>query len=166
MEPTLFGIVSESFATGSMEFYLSYATSRRILLTLDNGRYHPTESIADKISPLLLYLDQLLHHVSRGVCWDSDHVVTLTDDLQAIAGEIVRNNALEQVHIGLDYFDASIYWLTAWIIGARNNLRALLLALLELYDRLKQLEAHGDFFSYLVLQEEPKAMPASSVWED
>jgi L-rhamnose isomerase len=152
VEPKLFGIVSESYSTGSMEFYLSYATSRRILLTIDSGRSHPTESIADKVSSLLLYLDQLLLHVSRSVCWDSDHVVTLTDDLQVIAGKIVRNNALEQVHIGLDYFDASIYRLTAWIIGARNRLRALLLALLEPYDRLKQLEAHGDFSSYLAFQ--------------
>ena len=114
-----------------MEFYAAYALSRKILLTLDSGHFHPTETIADKISSLLIYLDQLLLHVSRGVRWDSDHVVTFNDDLQAIAQEIVRNDALERVHIGLDYFDASINRVAAWTIGARNTLRALLMALLE-----------------------------------
>ena len=103
---------------------LAYAVSRKILLTLDSGHFHPTETIADKISSLLLYLDELLLHVSRGVRWDSDHVVTFTDDLQAIAQEIVRGDALERVHIGLDYFDASINRVAAWTIGARNTLRA------------------------------------------
>ena len=123
----------------------AYAVSRKILLTLDSGHFHPTETIADKISSLLLYLDQLLLHVSRGVRWDSDHVVTFTDDLQAIAREIVRNNALERVHIGLDYFDASINRIAAWTIGARNTLRALLLALLEPHDRLRQLGSRRRF---------------------
>jgi L-rhamnose isomerase len=148
-----------------MEFYIGYAISRKILLTLDSGHFHPTETIADKFSSLLLYLDQLLLHVSRGVRWDSDHVVTFTDDLQALAGEIVRNNALERVHIGLDYFDASINRIAAWTIGARNTLRALLLALLEPYNRLKQMEAEGDFSSRLALQEELKAFPANAVWD-
>jgi len=165
VEPKLFGIGSESYVTGSMEFYTAYAVSRKILLTLDSGHFHPTETIADKISSLLLYLDQLLLHVSRGVRWDSDHVVTFTDDLQAIAGEIVRNNALERVHIGLDYFDASINRIAAWTIGARNTLRALLLGLLEPHDRLKQLEIEGDYSRRLALQEELKAMPSNAVWD-
>jgi len=165
VEPKLFGIGSESYVAGSMEFYTSYAITRKILLTLDSGHFHPTESIADKISSLLLYLDQLLLHVSRGVRWDSDHVVTFTDDLQAVAQEIVRNDALDRVHIGLDYFDASINRIAAWVIGARNTLRALLLALLEPQDRLKQMEADGDFSSRLALQEELKSMPANAAWD-
>lgn len=165
VEPKLFGIGSESYVTGSMEFYLAYAVSRKILLTLDSGHFHPTETIADKISSLLLYLDQLLLHVSRGVRWDSDHVVTFTDDLQAIAGEIVRNDALERVHIGLDYFDASINRIAAWTIGARNTLRALLNALLEPHHMINQFESEGDFSSRLALQEELKVMPANAVWD-
>jgi L-rhamnose isomerase len=165
VEPKLFGIGSESYVTGSMEFYTAYTVSRKILLTLDSGHFHPTETIADKISSLLLYLDQLLLHVSRGVRWDSDHVVTFTDDLQAIMGEIVRNDALERVHIGLDYFDASINRIAAWTIGARNTLRSLLLALLEPHDRLMQMEAEEDFSSRLALQEELKVMPANAVWD-
>jgi L-rhamnose isomerase len=148
-----------------MEFYLAYAVSRKVLLTLDAGHFHPTETIADKISSLLLYLDQLLLHVSRGVRWDSDHVVTFNDDLQAITQEIVRNDALERIHIGLDYFDASINRVAAWTIGARNTLRALLVALLEPQKLLKQFEAEGDFSSRLALQEELKSMPFSAVWD-
>lgn len=165
VEPKLFGIGSESYVTGSMEFYTAYAVSRRILLTLDSGHFHPTETIADKISSLLIYLDELLLHVSRGVRWDSDHVVTFNDDLQAIAQEIVRADALERIHIGLDYFDASINRLAAWTIGARNTLRALLNALLEPLDTLKSLEANGDFSQRLALQEELKAMPSQAVWD-
>ena len=165
VEPKLFGIGSESYVVGSMEFYEAYALSRKILLTLDAGHFHPTETIADKISALLLYLDQLLLHVSRGVRWDSDHVVTFTDDLQAITQEIVRNDALERVHVGLDYFDASINRVAAWTIGARNTLRALLLALLEPRDMLKQYEIDGDFSSRLALLEELKSMPFSAVWD-
>jgi L-rhamnose isomerase len=149
----------------SMEFYLAYAVSRKILLTLDSGHFHPTESIADKISALLLYLDQLLLHVSRGVRWDSDHVVTFTEDLQAIVREIVRGDALERVHIGLDYFDASINRVAAWTIGARNTLRALLAVLLEPADRLATFELEGDFTSRLALQEELKSMPVGAVWD-
>ena len=166
VEPKLFGIGSESYVVGSMEFYLAYALSRSILLTLDAGHFHPTETIADKISALLLYLDQLLLHVSRGVRWDSDHVVTFNDDLQAIAQEIVRNDALERIHIGLDYFDASINRVAAWTIGARNTLRALLVALLEPQERLRKYEIEGDFSSRLALQEELKAMPFSAVWDE
>jgi L-rhamnose isomerase len=165
VEPKLFGIGSESYVTGSMEFYTAYAVSRKVLLTLDAGHFHPTETIADKISSLLIYLDQLLLHVSRGVRWDSDHVVTFNDDLQAIAQEVVRNDALERIHIGLDYFDASINRIAAWTIGSRNTLRAFLLALLEPLDTLKRLETEGDFSTRLALQEELKAMPASTVWD-
>jgi L-rhamnose isomerase len=165
VEPKLFGIGSESYVVGSMEFYAAYALSRKILLTLDAGHFHPTETISDKISSMLIYLDQLLLHVSRGVRWDSDHVVTFNDDLQAITQEIVRNDALERVHIGLDYFDASINRIAAWTIGARNTLRGLLNALLEPSDLLKQSEASGDFSTRLALQEELKAMPAGAVWD-
>ena len=165
VEPKLFGIGSESYVVGSMEFYSAYALSRKILLTLDSGHFHPTESIADKISALLIYFKKLLLHVSRGVRWDSDHVVTFNDDTQAIANEIVRNDGLERVHIGLDYFDASINRVAAWTIGARNTLRALLVALLEPRDMLRQYEVEGDYSSRLALQEELKSMPFSAVWD-
>ena len=165
VEPKLFGIGSESYVTGSMEFYTAYAVSRKVLLTLDSGHFHPTETIADKISSLLLYLDELLLHVSRGVRWDSDHVVTFNDDLQAIAQEIVHANALNRVHIGLDYFDASINRIAAWTVGARNTLKALLFALLEPTEQLKQLELEGDYASRLALQEELKTMPHNAVWD-
>ena len=165
VEPKLFGIGSESYVVGSMEFYSAYALSRKILLTLDSGHFHPTESIADKISALLIYFKELLLHVSRGVRWDSDHVVTFNDDTQAIANEIVRNDSLERVHIGLDYFDASINRVAAWTIGARNTLRALLVALLEPRDMLRQYEVEGDYSSRLALQEELKSMPFSAVWD-
>jgi len=165
VEPKLFGLGSESYVVGSMEFYSAYALTHKILLTLDSGHFHPTESISDKISSLLIYHDQLLLHVSRGVRWDSDHVVTFNDDLQAIANEIIRNNALERIHIGLDYFDASINRVAAWTIGARNTLRALLIALLEPQDVLKKFEVEGDFSSRLALQEELKSMPFSAVWD-
>ncbi|HZD57365.1 MAG TPA: L-rhamnose isomerase [Anaerolineales bacterium] len=165
VEPKLFGIGSESYVAGSMEFYCAYALSHKILLTLDSGHFHPTETIADKISSLLLFLDQLLLHVSRGVRWDSDHVVTFNDDLQAIAQEIIRNEALERIHIGLDYFDASINRIAAWTIGARNTLRALLAALLEPRELLINFEAAGDFSSRLALQEELKSFPAGAVWD-
>jgi L-rhamnose isomerase len=165
VEPKLFGLGSESYVTGSMEFYLAYAIQRSILLTLDSGHFHPTESIADKISSLMLFLDGLLLHVSRGVRWDSDHVVTYTDDLQAIAREIVRSGALDRIHIGLDYFDASLNRIAAWTIGARNTLRALLNALLEPVEKLSKYENEGDFAGRLALQEELKVLPAGAVWD-
>jgi L-rhamnose isomerase len=165
VEPKLFGIGSESYVVGSMEFYTAYAITRGVLLTLDAGHFHPTESIADKISSLLIYLDELLLHVSRGVRWDSDHVVTFSDELQAIAYEIVHQDAIQRIHIGLDYFDASINRVAAWTIGARNTLRALLFALLQPHDLLNRLETQGEFSQRLALQEELKAMPASAVWD-
>lgn len=165
VEPKLFGIGSESYVVGSMEFYSGYAQSREILLTLDSGHFHPTESIADKISSMLLYLDQLLLHVSRGVRWDSDHVVTFDDDLQAIAREIVRADALDRIHIGLDYFDASINRVAAWTIGARNTIRALLNAMLEPLEMMKAFEVEGDYSQRLAIQEESKVLPSGAVWD-
>jgi len=164
VEPKLFGIGSESYVVGSHEFYLGYATTRKKLLTLDSGHYHPTESVADKISSVLQFLPEIMLHVSRGVRWDSDHVVTLTDDLQAIAREIVANDYLDRVHIGLDYFDASINRIAAWVIGARNMLRALLIALLE-PPAIKAAERAGDHTSRLALQEEAKTLPFAAVWD-
>jgi len=164
VEPKLFGIGSESYVVGSHEFYLGYAVSRKKLLTLDAGHYHPTEGIADKISSVLQYLPEILLHVSRGVRWDSDHVVILNDDLLAIAREIVANDFIGRVHIGLDYFDASINRVAAWTIGTRNLLRALLIALLEPTARLRAAEAAGDYTTRLALQEEIKSLPFGAVW--
>ena len=142
VEGKLFGIGCESYTVGSHEFYYGYALTRGKLLTLDSGHYHPTETITDKISSVLMYLPELLLHVSRGVRWDSDHVVVLNDDLEAIAQELVRGHFLDRVHIGLDYFDASINRVAAWTIGTRNMLKALLKALLEPADTLRH--ARGD----------------------
>ena len=164
VEPKLFGIGSESYVVGSHEFYLGYAVSRKKLLTLDAGHYHPTEGIADKISSALQFVPEILLHVSRGVRWDSDHVVILNDDLLAIAREIVANGFEKRVHIGLDYFDASINRVAAWTIGARNLLRALLIALLE-PAAIKTAEARGDFTARLALQEEAKTLPFGAVWD-
>lgn len=165
VEAKLFGIGSESYVVGSHEFYLGYAITNQTLLCLDAGHFHPTETIADKISAILLYVPELLLHVSRGVRWDSDHVVTLTDDLQASMQEIVRGDFLDRVHMGLDFFDASINRIAAWVIGTRSTLKALLLALLEPIDRLRALEAAGDFTARLALLEELKGMPAGAVWD-
>ncbi len=165
VEPKLFGIGAESYTPGSHEFYLGYAVSRGTLLTLDAGHYHPTEGIADKISSVLCYLPELALHVSRGVRWDSDHVVTLTDELQAIAQEIVWGGYLGRVRIGLDYFDASINRIAAWTIGARNMLKALLLALLAPIEQLKRAELEGDYTSRLALLEDAKLLPAGAVWD-
>jgi L-rhamnose isomerase len=165
VEPKLFGIGSESYVVGSHEFYIGYALTRKKLLTLDAGHYHPTEGIADKLSSVLQFLPEMLLHVSRGVRWDSDHVVVLNDDLLAIAREIVANGYLDRIHIGLDFFDASINRIAAWTIGTRNMLIALLIALLEPTDRLRVLEAEGDFTSRLALQEELKTLPFGAVWD-
>jgi L-rhamnose isomerase len=164
VEPKLFGIGSESYVAGSHEFYLGYAVSRNKLLTLDAGHYHPTESIADKISSVLQFLPEILLHVSRGVRWDSDHVVILNDDLLAIAREIVVNGYINCVHIGLDYFDGSINRVAAWTIGARNMVRALLIALLET-PLIRRAEVVGDFTARLALQEEAKTLPFGVVWD-
>ncbi len=165
VEGKLFGLGSESYVVGSHEFYLGYAIANHKLLTLDSGHFHPTETIADKISSVLIYLDEILLHVSRGVRWDSDHVVIFNDDLQAIAQEIVRGGFLSRVHIGLDYFDASINRVAAWVVGARGTLKALLAALLEPLDAMRRLEASGDYTRRLALLEELKGMPFGAVWD-
>jgi len=165
VEGKLFGIGSESYVVGSHEFYLSYALSRKILLTLDCGHFHPTEMVSDKLSAILTFMDEVQLHVSRGVRWDSDHVVVLSDELEAIAQELVRGGYLDRVHIGLDYFDASINRIAAWVIGSRNMLRALLLALVEPTERLRQMELSGDFTGRLTLLEELKSMPYGPVWD-
>lgn len=165
VEGKLFGIGSESYVVGSHEFYLGYAIQNNILLCLDAGHFHPTEVISDKISSVLTYLDEILLHVSRGVRWDSDHVVILSDELRAIAEEIVRGDYLERVHIGLDFFDASINRVAAWVIGTRCMIEALLLALLEPTDKLRQMELSGDYTSRLAMLEELKTMPFGAVWD-
>lgn len=165
VESKLFGIGSESYMVGSHEFYLGYALENETLLCLDAGHFHPTETIADKLSSVLLYLDRVLLHVSRGVRWDSDHVVTLSDDLRLIMQEVVRGGFLERVHLGLDFFDASINRVAAWVIGTRNAQRALLMALLEPLDTLRDLEAKGDYTARLALLEELKGLPFGAVWD-
>jgi L-rhamnose isomerase len=165
VESKLFGIGSESYVVGSHEFYMGYAIANNILLCLDTGHFHPTEVVSDKISSVLTFLDEILLHVSRGVRWDSDHVVILSDELAAIAKEIVRGDYLDRVHIGLDFFDASINRVAAWVIGTRCMLKALLIALLEPTDKLRQMEAAGDLTSRLAMLEELKTLPFGSVWD-
>lgn len=166
VESKLFGIGAESYTAGSAEYYLGYAVSRQKLLTLDAGHYHPTEMISEKISPVLLFCPGLLLHVSRPVRWDSDHVVLLDDELQAIAKELVRSGKLaEKIHVGLDYFDASINRVAAWVIGMRNMIKALLIALLEPTASLAAAERRLDYTERLVLLEEQKTLPWSAVWD-
>jgi L-rhamnose isomerase len=165
VECKLFGLGSESYVVGSHEFYLGYAIANQTLLCLDAGHFHPTEVISDKISSVLTYVPELLLHVSRGVRWDSDHVVTLTDELQAIMQELVFGNYLDRVHIGLDFFDASINRVAAWTIGTRNALRALLIALLAPIDQMRALEVSGDYTARLALLEELKGLPFGAVWD-
>jgi L-rhamnose isomerase len=165
VESKLFGLGSESYVVGSHEFYLGYAAANDILLCLDAGHFHPTEVISDKLSSVLLYVPAVVLHISRGVRWDSDHVVTLTDEVQAIMHEVVAGDNLERVHIGLDFFDASINRIAAWAIGARNVLRAALLALLEPIDQLRRLEIEGDYTGRLALIEESKGLPWAAVWD-
>ena len=166
VESKLFGIGSEAFVAGSHEFYMGYAMENQILLCLDAGHFHPTEMISEKISSCLLYLPELLLHVSRGVRWDSDHVVTFNDELLAIAREIVANKVEDRVHIGLDFFDASINRVAAWTIGVRNTLRALLTGLLEPTDKLRAAELEGDYTTRLALMEEVKTFPIGAVWDE
>jgi L-rhamnose isomerase len=166
VESKLFGLASESYVAGSHEFYLGYAVAAGdVLLCLDSGHFHPTEVISDKLSAVLLFVDEMLLHVSRGVRWDSDHVVTLSDELQAIMQELVRGDFLSRVHIGLDFFDASINRVAAWVVGTRNALRALLLALLEPLEQMRELEMSGDYTARLALLEELKGLPFGAVWD-
>ncbi len=165
IECKLFGLGSESYVVGSHEFYMGYAVANQMMLCLDAGHFHPTEVISDKISSVLTFVPEILLHVSRGVRWDSDHVVTLTDELQAIMQELVRGDYLGRTHIGLDFFDASINRVAAWAIGTRNALRALLMALLEPLDQMRDLEMSGDFTRRLALLEELKGLPFGAVWD-
>jgi L-rhamnose isomerase len=165
VECKLFGLGSEAYVVGSHEFYLGYAITRKKVLCLDAGHFHPTEVISDKISAVLGYVGEAFLHVSRGLRWDSDHVVTLTDELQAIAQEVVRGGFLGRVRLGLDFFDASINRVAAWVIGTRALLKALLLALLEPTEALRRSEASGDYTARLATLEELKAMPFGAVWD-
>lgn len=165
VESKLFGLGSEAYVVGSHEFYLGYAVSRRKLLTLDMGHFHPTESVADKISAVLLFCDELLLHVSRPMRWDSDHVVVLNDELRGLAEELVASGRLQQVHVGLDFFDATINRVGAWTIGARSMLKGLLAALLLPRERLLAAEEEGDLFARLQLFEQAKSLPLGAVWD-
>ncbi len=165
VESKLFGIGSESYVVGSHEFYLSYAISRGLIPCIDMGHFHPTESVSDKISSLLLFSPEVLLHVSRGVRWDSDHVVILNDDLRSVAEEIIRSGQLSRVHLALDFFDASINRIGAWVVGMRATQKSLLLALLEPTDRLRAFEREGNNFARLALLEELKTLPAGAVWD-
>ncbi len=166
VESKLFGIGSESYVVGSHEFYLGYAVQNRVAVCLDAGHFHPTEVISNKISSVLLFTGEMLLHVSRPVRWDSDHVVILDDELQEIANEIIRSGQASRIHIGLDYFDASINRVAAWVIGMRNMQKALLRALLEPTAQMKQMELSGDFTGRLAFLEELKSMPWQAVWEE
>lgn len=165
VESKLFGIGSESYTVGSNEFYLAYAVKNNVTLCLDAGHFHPTEVISDKISAALTFVDSLLLHVSRPVRWDSDHVVTLDDETQRIMEEIVRGGVQDRVYIALDFFDGSINRIAAWAIGTRNTYKALLKAMLEPSDKIKQFEAEGDLTSRLAIMEEMKSYPWTAVWD-
>ena len=165
VEGKLFGIGAESCTVGTNEFYMAYAATRKTMLCLDAGHFHPTENVADKISTCLCFLNEILLHVSRPVRWDSDHVVLFDDPTIAIAQEIVRSNALDKVNIGLDFFDASINRVAAWVIGTRNFRKALLFALLEPREALKKAECRFDYTTRLALMEEAKSLPWPAVWE-
>jgi len=166
LESKLFGIGSESYVVGSHEFYLGYAFTKGKIVCLDLGHFHPTESVADKISAVLQFSDEILLHVSRGVRWDSDHVVLLTDEIRGLAEEIVRSQALERTHLALDYFDASMNRIGAWVLGARATLRGLLIALLEPQAKLQELDGAGNVLVRLAALEELKSMPFGPVWDE
>ncbi len=164
LEGKLFGIGAESYTVGSHELYLAYAVANKKVLCMDTGHYHPTESVADKVTSVMSQLDRILLHVSRGVRWDSDHVVVLSDELRELAAEIVRGDYLDRVHIGLDFFDATINRVAAWVIGARATMKAMCIALLEPSALMKKAEARGDYTTRLALIEEMKGMPFGAVW--
>lgn len=166
VESKVFGIGLESYTVGSNEFYQIYAAKNNICCLLDNGHYHPLEYVSDKIPSLLAFYDKLALHVTRGVRWDSDHVILLDDETKEIAKEIVRNNALDKVMVGLDYFDASINRLSAWVTGQRSIEKALLLALLTPFDYLKKLQDESNFSELMVKQEELKELPFGPIWEE
>ena len=165
VESKVFGIGLESYTVGSHEFYMNYAAQKGILCLLDNGHYHPTEYVSDKIPSMLLFYDKLALHVTRPVRWDSDHVVIYDDELKEIAKEIVRNDALDRVLIGLDYFDASINRIAAWVIGMRSMLKALLYALLTPNEKFASLQKEGRMTEVMMMQEELKFYPFADVWD-
>ena len=166
VESKVFAVGIESYTVGSNEFYQNYAAKNNICCLLDNGHYHPTEYVSDKIPALLAFYDKVALHVTRGVRWDSDHVVLYDDETKEIAKEIVRNNATDKVLIGLDYFDASINRIAAWVVGARNMRKALLNALLLPNDKLKELQDGSNFTELMVLNEELKTLPFGAVWRE
>lgn len=164
VESKLFGIGAEAYTVGSHEFYMGYGLSRNKLVCLDAGHFHPTEVISNKLSSLSLFSEGILLHVSRPVRWDSDHVVVMDDELQEIGKELVRNDLLDITHIGLDFFDATINRVAAWAIGTRNTIKAILKAMLEPTEQLKEIELKGDFTSRLAITEELKDFPFADVW--
>lgn len=166
LESKVFGIGLESYTVGSAEFCLSYSAMRGITPLMDNGHYHPTELVSDKISSLLLFNEKIALHVTRAVRWDSDHVVIFDDETREIAKEIVRNRATDRVFIATDYFDASINRISAWVTGVRSVAKALLYALLEPSERLKKLQDEGNLTEIMVLSEEMKTAPFGDVWEE
>lgn len=165
LESKLFGIGSESFVVGSHEFYLGYTLTRNKMICFDIGHFHPTESVADKISAALLFMNELLLHVSRPVRWDSDHIVILNDDVRHLFEELVRSGRLKDVHIGLDFFDGTLNRIGAYAVGARAALKGLLLALLQPQKKLIEYEQKGDYFARLALLEQCKSMPFGAVWD-
>lgn len=165
LESKVFGIGMESYTVGSSEFTMNYAKTRDILPLMDNGHYHPTEVVSDKLSAMLLFHDKVALHVTRPVRWDSDHVVLFDDETKEIAKEIVRNNAMERVLVGLDFFDASINRVAAWTVGMRNMQKAMLYALLQPYDMLKEAQDQGDFTQIMVINEELKTYPFNDIWD-
>ena len=166
LESKVFGIGVESYTVGSAEFCLSYSDYKGITPLMDNGHYHPTEVVSDKISSLLLFNEKIALHVTRSVRWDSDHVVIFDDETKEIAKEIVRNDALDRVFIATDYFDASINRISAWVTGVRNVQKSLLFALLQPEAELKKLQDENNFTEVMYLQEEMKMMPMGEVWEE
>jgi L-rhamnose isomerase len=165
LEGKLFGLGSEAFVVGSHYFYLSYAIKNGIMLTLDTGHFHPTESVADKVSAILPFISGIVFHISRGIRWDSDHVVILNDQIIQIAEEIIRSKSLDKIHIMLDFFDASINRVGAWVIGARATLKSLLYALLQPWDLLLKYERENKYFQRLAYLEELKTLPFGSIWD-
>lgn len=164
LESKVFGIGKESYTVGSSEFCLEYAAKNGIISLMDNGHYHPTEVVSDKIPSLLLFQDKLALHVTRSVRWDSDHVVLFDDETKEIAKEIIRNDAIDRIFLALDFFDASINRIAAWVVGMRNMQKALLYALLSPNQRLKELQNTGDFTDLMAEQEELKMYPFGDVW--
>ena len=165
IESKVFGIGLESYTVGSNDFYIGYASQNQKIITLDTGHFHPTESVADKVSSMLLFVPELMLHVSRPVRWDSDHVTIMNDDTLDLCKEIVRCDALDRVHVGLDYFDASINRIGAYVIGSRATQKCMLQALLEPLHLLRQYEANGQGFQRLALLEESKSLPWNAVWD-